>query len=346
MDKKITVFYSWQSDLPKETNLNGIRQALRMSANTIENSIDNISIELDEATRNKAGSPNIPLTIFEKISKADIFICDLTTINSSDTENRKVSNPNVLIELGYAIAELGWERIILLFNKEFGAFPKDLPFDIDRHRTTPFSIKDKNDKSGKTQLSQVLKSAFATIIEQKPLKKVDAKKISPEVKKRNIDIANLKWCLKYVHIPTMDYFLEEMPSRIIKQIFFYQQGFRDVIESNSFHIYDKKLLSLVKELNKNWSISLAYGHQYDADRLGNYYKYYTPSDIFPNDKSQEEYNYLLKVREKLIEVFKSFLYYLRTEYLEIDLDTTSKNALENYQKEITYDNKDSEKANI
>ncbi|WP_431136947.1 hypothetical protein [Psychroserpens mesophilus] len=342
MDKKIIVFYSWQSDLPKETNLNGIRQSLRISANEVENSIKDISVKLDEATRDKAGSPNIPFTIFEKISKADIFICDLTTINSSDTKNRKVSNPNVLIELGYAVAELGWERIILLFNKAFGTFPQDLPFDIDRHRTTPFCIIDKNDKSGKAQLSQILKGALATIIEQKPLKKIDAKKISPEVKKRNIDIANLKWCLKYVHIPTMDYFLEEMPSRIIKHIFHYQQGFREVVESSSFHIYNKELMSLITELNKNWSISLAYGHQYDPDRFGNYYKYYAPSDIFPNDKSQQEYNYLLKIREKLIEVFKSFLLYIRTEYLEIDLDTTSKIAFEIYQKEITDDNRDSE----
>lgn len=99
-------------------------------------------------------------------------------------------------------------------------------------------------------------------------------------------------------------------------------------------------MSLITELNENWSISLAYGHQYDPDRFGNYYKYYTPSDTFPNDKSQKEYNYLLKVREKLIEIFKSFLLYIRTEYLEIDLDTTSKNAFEIYQKEITDDNKD------
>lgn len=339
MDKKITVFYSWQSDLPKETNLNGIRQSLRLSANEIENSIDDVSIELDEATRGTAGSPNIPMTIFEKISKADVFICDLTTINSSDEENRKVANPNVLIELGYAIAELGWERIILLFNKEFGTFPQDLPFDIDRHRTTPFSIKGKTDKSGKAQLSQVLKSALITIIQQKPLKRVDTKKVTPEVKKRNIDIANLKWCLKYLHIPTMDYFLEEMPSRIIKHIFFYQQGFREVVESNSFHIYDKKLAELIDGLNKNWTISLAYGHQYDPDNLGNYYKYYTPMDTFPNDKSQEEYNYLLKVREDFIAIFKSFLLYIRSEYLEINLDETSKTAFENYKKETSADDK-------
>ena len=67
MDKKTVVFYSWQSDLPKATNLNGIRQALRIAANNVENSIDNTSVELDEATRNTPGSPNIPFTIFEKI---------------------------------------------------------------------------------------------------------------------------------------------------------------------------------------------------------------------------------------------------------------------------------------
>ena len=177
------------------------------------------------------------------------------------------------------------------------------------------------------------------IIAQKPMKKVDRKKLSPEARKRDIDIANLRWCLKYIHIPTLDYFLEEMPSRIIKHIFFYQQGFREVVDSNSFHIYDEKLAALIDELNKNWSISLAYGHQYDPDNLGNYYKYYTPMDTFPSDKSQEEYNFLLKVREDFIEVFKSFLLYIRSEYLEIDLDKTSKKALENYQQEITEDEK-------
>lgn len=32
----------------------------------------------------------------------------------------------------------------MLFTELHGVFPNDLPFDIDRHRATPFKITDKN----------------------------------------------------------------------------------------------------------------------------------------------------------------------------------------------------------
>lgn len=133
--KTITVFYSWQSDTNQDCNLKAIRNALRLSSVEIEAEIENITLVLDEATRDTAGSPDIPATIFQKISNADIFICDITTINHEfGTLPRKTPNPNVLIELGFAIATLGWGRIIMVFNKSFGQFPRDTPFDIDRRR--------------------------------------------------------------------------------------------------------------------------------------------------------------------------------------------------------------------
>ncbi len=49
-----------------------------------------------------------------------------------------VPNPNVLIELGYAIKVLGWSKIICLFNSETGNI-EDLPFDINHNRVTPYS---------------------------------------------------------------------------------------------------------------------------------------------------------------------------------------------------------------
>ena len=52
-----TIFYSWQSDLPKDGNLNGIRQSLRNAANEIENSDDEVRLNLDEATRDTSGIP-------------------------------------------------------------------------------------------------------------------------------------------------------------------------------------------------------------------------------------------------------------------------------------------------
>ncbi|MGB8192315.1 MAG: hypothetical protein WCF67_10375, partial [Chitinophagaceae bacterium] len=135
------IFYSWQSDLPKLTNLNAIRQVLRDASSMIESEIEDIRIEIDEATRDLPGSPNIPKAIFGKISASDIFVCDVTTINTNTSADlRRVPNPNVLIELGYAVATLGWDRIIMLFNTVHGNFPNDLPFDIDRHRATKFTI--------------------------------------------------------------------------------------------------------------------------------------------------------------------------------------------------------------
>jgi len=169
MKDKNNVFFSWQSDLPKETNQNAIRECLRNASNLIESEIEETRIVLDEATRGTLGSPNIPLTIFSKIETCEIFVCDITTINH-DQPGKKTPNPNVLIELGYAISSLGWERIILLYNTDYGNFPTDLPFDIDRHRTTKYKVKDKNDKSGKNQLSNVLKEAIITILRHSPLK--------------------------------------------------------------------------------------------------------------------------------------------------------------------------------
>jgi hypothetical protein len=104
--KRFSVFYSWQSDLPDPSNRSLIRQALRAAASTVEQKEKNLIIEIDEATRSVSGSPNIPATILSKIAVADAFVCDVTTINSEQS-GKKTPNPNVVFELGYAIANVG-----------------------------------------------------------------------------------------------------------------------------------------------------------------------------------------------------------------------------------------------
>ncbi|WP_072426965.1 TIR domain-containing protein [Chitinimonas taiwanensis] len=136
-----SIFYSWQSDLPDETNRRAIRSALRTASSSVEAEYPGLRIALDEATRGEAGSPNIPLTILEKIKTCDAFVCDITTINASaSSEYRKTPNPNVLFELGYAVAHIGWGRIVMLFNEALGTFPLDAPFDIDRHRVSTYRL--------------------------------------------------------------------------------------------------------------------------------------------------------------------------------------------------------------
>lgn len=334
MKPQHTIFYSWQSDLPKDTNQNAIRQALRDASSQVENEFEDIRIDLDEATRDASGSPNIPKMILEKIEICDIFICDLTTINANTKDKRPVPNPNVLIELGYAVATIGWDRIILVFNKIYGTFPNDLPFDIDRHRATPFSIKDKKDNNGKSQLSSVLKDAIKAIIEKAPLKPHEKKKLTPEQRKRELDISNLKLALSTIHIPTFDHFIEEFPSRIPRRIFYFKDYFASTLESNIFFIYDSELLDKLNKLKSNWIKSLSYAQHYNPDGSDRYYSFYTPGDIFPSEKAEKDFYMLVNLRAELDKDLKNLLKYIRNNYLEVDVEEASKNAFENYKNDF------------
>lgn len=329
------LFYSWQSDTSKETNLNSIRQSLRDASSLVESEIEDTRIEVDEATRETTGSPNIPQTIFNKISASDIFICDLTTINTSaPTEFRRVPNPNVLIELGYAIATLGWERIIMVFNEVHGTFPIDLPFDIDRHRSTRFKIKDKNDKSGKSKFSQTMKEAIQAIIVKAPLKPDEKRKKTPEEKKRNIDVSSLKRVLNTIHIPTFDHFLQEIPDLIIGNIFYFKDRFVAALVSNTFHIYDQELLKLLTKFKGNWMQSLSFNQNYSPDRSSKNYRFNLIMDTFPSEQAEKDYKNIVKISFELEKDFKDLLQFVRNNYLEIDLDETSKNAIESYKRDM------------
>ncbi len=336
---KKTIFYSWQSDLPKETNLNGIKISLREACNFIEEKIEDITIELDEATRNTSGSPNIPKTIFKKISDCDIFICDLSTINKDSKEElRRVQNPNVLIELGYAIATIGWERIIMLFNVNFGTFPNDLPFDIDRHRATSYSIKDKDDKIGKKQLSEVMKVAIRTIVEKSPLKPHEKKSVNPIDRKRQLDIDNLRRILSTINVATFDAFVEEVPDYVIYDFLYYYEGFSALYKSNTFHIYNLELFDLIKKVFDNLEIlmSLKFAHHYFMPPNSRKSKFTYPNDEKGHNLAIKDYAILLNNSKQLKDNFSTLIKYLRKNYLEINLEETSKIAFNDY---LTYHSK-------
>jgi len=134
---KRTVFYSWQSDLPNGTNRTLIENALNEVAKEIIDDVDtDIKPVIDRDTQGVAGAPNIATAIFNKIDSADIFVADVSIIGS--IKKRFVPNPNVLIELGYALKRLGHERIILVFNTAFGEVEK-LPFDLRMHRVLTYN---------------------------------------------------------------------------------------------------------------------------------------------------------------------------------------------------------------
>jgi len=139
------VFYSWQSDRPNPTNRNFIRQCLQKAvAVTPEDERIEEPVRIDSDTAGVPGSPDIVAEIFRKISKADAFVADVTFV--SGKPGRRSPNPNVLVELGFAAALLGWERILLVVNEAFGK-RKDLPFDLRQRRVAAYSLKEGQEKT-------------------------------------------------------------------------------------------------------------------------------------------------------------------------------------------------------
>lgn len=132
----MTVFYSWQSDIPKQKNIleNAIRKALKKLQKS-----DSLDMDFDRDTKGNSGAVNIADTILQKISNCSIFIADISFVRN-DMFVCNLVNQNVLFELGYAIKRLGYERVILLFNRDKGKIEK-LPFDVRQLRILSFTSK-------------------------------------------------------------------------------------------------------------------------------------------------------------------------------------------------------------
>lgn len=156
-----TVFYSWQSDLPNNTNRGFIEDALKRAAEEIGKDADlNVEPVIDRDTKGVSGSPNIASIIFDKISAAHVFVADISIVSVS-RKKRLMPNPNVLIELGYALNKLGYENIILVFNTAFGEIV-NIPFDLKMRRILTYtcSENESNKSLVKSELVKDLKAAL------------------------------------------------------------------------------------------------------------------------------------------------------------------------------------------
>jgi hypothetical protein len=137
---KCSVFYSWQSDLSNASNRGLILDALERAVKAICGD-STIAVEpvVDRDTAGVPGSPEIGATIFEKIDKCAAFVCDVSIINAATDDRRPTPNPNVLIELGYALKSRGQARVLLVMNKNFGDVDK-LPFDLRTKRVIKYEM--------------------------------------------------------------------------------------------------------------------------------------------------------------------------------------------------------------
>jgi hypothetical protein len=142
------IFWSWQSDYSPKTCRHFIRDALADAVAQVAEEIgvdDADRPEIDHDTKGERGMADIAATILNKIADAAVFVADLTPIAKSP-DGKWLPNPNVMIELGWAMHRPGWERVIGILNMASGAKVEDLPFDIRQRRVVTFVLSEAADK--------------------------------------------------------------------------------------------------------------------------------------------------------------------------------------------------------
>lgn len=176
------LFWSWQSDNDQESGRHFVREVLTELAAELNSEAEDADrpildeegeadgygcrIAVDHDTLDVGGSPPIADTILRKIREAAVFIADVTPVGTSKNGQKLLPNPNVMIELGYALRVLEHERIVLLMNRAEGAKSRHLPFDL-RHWRKPvsYSLPPKAKEEQKAKAANDLKAALRFPVE-------------------------------------------------------------------------------------------------------------------------------------------------------------------------------------
>lgn len=204
--ESICIFYSWQSDTNKKINQYFIRDALKVAIKKLKKTLNIVEdIILDQDTMNVPGIPQVTNTILEKIDRCSIFISDITYV-AKTKKGKYIPNPNVAIELGYALKTLSSERIITVLNEAFGKCSEGLPFDIG-HRRWPVAYclspnsSSTDSKKEKIKLIENFITALNVIIEEGFIKST---KIDSYVRKSIAEIKDELFLSKFSPIPKME----------------------------------------------------------------------------------------------------------------------------------------------
>lgn len=319
-----TVFFSFQSDLPRQRTTNPIRKAIDKAIK------GNKNWKRDEATRSVPGAPHIARKLEEKIETADIFVADVSTVKRGWWGKRSFQNPNVLYELGYATSHLGWDRIVLLSSSEYGKGIKDLPFDLEKNRHTIFKVSGKSDKAGQDDLNSKIKQAIEIIITQDPPRPSQKIQFTQDAKKHAEDLEQLSTLLSEIDFSAIDRYLNDTPNFIFNDYMFGIIGTESIFNSSLWSLHDDKMSEIIESLISAWKETLSYDRRYNSSNNGNYY-------VFSNNYGYEDPQEV-KSDEKAIAVAARQLYQakealisrLKTHFPEIDIRVTSQSARDEY----------------
>lgn len=326
---KIKLFYSWQSEVFPKANKNFIRSAIEVAGKKIK---EECRLEIDEATRNKAGSPNIPLSIFEKIDNSDAFVCDLSKVAGATRarkgKRRAYFNSNVSIELGYAIRSLGWNRIILVSNLALGE-PEEAPFDVRSHRFSTYYCKENTPRSkagkeaksaARAKLADAIASTLSHLLKDNPPRPNQLPKLTPEQLRREQDLNLLRNLFETFDYKTYDRFFIFLGYPYItydgSDMHF---QFRSRYDSAETVFNDKKLENAVGNFAREWNECFRYRMYMDMHPTNQYYQFDIPLDEFVDAEQEKQHSFTQDQRTPLEKAHGSLVVFLQKYYPEFSI---------------------------
>lgn len=329
----MNIFFSWQSDSPSKRGRSFISDGIEGAIKSLVDISPNL--QLDQALRNETGAKNIVDSICQKIAEADVFIADVSLVykaNKFELE-RPACNPNVLFETGYAVAYLGWERIILAFNEELGSKEK-LPFDLAKNRLLLYNAED-----DKSSIIKKLDNSIRLIVEKLPPKSGVLWRRELDAKKREKTVRTVKRILSKVDMDLFNDFFENMPYKFPKLMNRMLPMIFDAARTDKFEVFDEyleqELTALVQDLN-DLSRQLGY-YLGPSPFLNDNYYHWKISDHpvfevrFKMNEEQERLKdeYVVPKMNSIQKSYFNVLKHLKKHYvLEIDFQTdTTKYSL-------------------
>lgn len=164
------VFYSWQSDSPTSTNRQFIEAVLKESIDQLHAEVEDSPrdesqrLELDKDTKGSAGNVPIFDEIRRKIESCSVYVADVTFVVVHELDvgiksrRKGMPNSNVMMEYGYALHALDYDKTILLENTALypdGEIERPFNFTHVRHPIS-FSLPPDADSAAKTKQKKQL----------------------------------------------------------------------------------------------------------------------------------------------------------------------------------------------
>ncbi|MFS7190720.1 TIR domain-containing protein [Serratia proteamaculans] len=323
-----SIFYSWQADLDYEINKNVIKAAISIAINktnlSIEDAMNNFLLDSD--TTNRTGSPDIVNVILSKIDACSFFISDITPIAVAEN-GKKIPNPNVLFETGYAVGKKTFERTLFVLNEAYGK-DVDMPFDLKTKRILSYTL---HKEDGEDKKKEVIKRLASDVSKQ-----LTAILNSPDLvdhdhdyekQKRQRDLIKLKRFLENVSLKIISNHISRGMGENVMHAgaFIVQTDMEGVCSFFSFRLNDSVLANFIEELRVNFNHSLSFGLHFTFFNSNLYI-------LKPHEDSvRDEYASCLgKLNESLVGLHD----YIHDNYPEIDIEECNRVSYNKYIAEL------------